>query len=537
MCVKTPCPVSPDPICNKCQHLVNTTDDCQCKFKVCKDRPCPKRPLPECTECQYPSFANDTCDCPAPICIDKVFPSPTPPTCGKCEVLIDHERPCGQIEYDCLPVPCPTDLAIPTCSPCEEVVKTYSDCGCLIYAGCKPKPCEALPTYLPCPDCEEEVTVIGECGCRVKKCQRKCKEYPDPECNECQYIHSGKDHCGCPKLQCKDRVCPTPSPPTCSSCEHAVNITDGCGCLSYKCEPNKCPKQPPVECDPVCQDEVVETNHCGCKSKSCLEKLCEEPLVPKCKPCEVMVNETTQCGCLKLKCQHRPCPTVKPPECQECERVEETKTECGCNQFHCVPINHTDVCIMDGISHKIGSSWEIPFAPHCSNCRCVDGGKCLGAKTKCVPKVQKDCVVFCKAGEWYYPPSKEECANTCGPCCGTCKKPKCNAESGEIDPAKTIGIIKMQKKNKMTRGVEHISCTNKKPIHGLRRCAGACGLAQTQEWTPALKKSNCECCKELETETKVIRLTCDNGEQFDQPVKNPTKCQCLPCEGDFGGRK
>merc|ERR1719370_1289858 len=118
-------------------------------------------------------------------------------------------------------------------------------------------------------------------------------------------------------------------------------------------------------------------------------------------------------------------------------------------------------------------------------------------------------------------------------CCGKCDKPKCNAESGAIPGKDTVGIIKLKK----TKRGKTLTCTNKEEIHGLRRCTGACGLATTEAWTPTLKNSNCKCCKQKETETKSVRLTCDDGTHFVQALKNPTKCECLPCEADFGGRK
>merc|ERR1712002_177120 len=103
---------------------------------------------------------------------------------------------------------------------------------------------------------------------------------------------------------------------------------------------------------------------------------------------------------------------------------------------------------INGIAHPIGSSWANPFDPKCSKCHCVKGDKCLAAKTECEEVPTKDCVVFCKEGEWYYPPSKEQCENTCGPCCGRCAQPKCNAESGAVPANKTVGILKVRRTTK-----------------------------------------------------------------------------------------
>merc|ERR1712002_348553 len=95
----------------------------------------------------------------------------------------------------------------------------------------------------------------------------------------------------------------------------------------------------------------------------------------------------------------------------------------------------------------------------------------------------KDCVVFCKEGEWYYPSSKEQCENTCGPCCGRCAAPKCNAESGSVPANQTVGILKVFRTKK--RGT--MECINKEEIKGLRRCSGACALLIHQNGRLAAK--------------------------------------------------
>jgi len=253
--------------------------------------------------------------------------------------------------------------------------------------------------------------------------------------------------------------------------------------------------------------------------------------MPECGPCQEVKNKTDQCGCLHLECVPKKCPVID-VTCGECEKQVEVKDGCGCKVVSCIPLITTDKCVVNGVAHPINSTWPNEFDPKCSKCRCVAEGKCLGAKIECEDVAKKDCLVFCKEGEWYYPPSKEQCENTCGPCCGKCGPAKCNAESGLVPADKTVEILKTTKKGKIP-----IKCVNKEKIHGLRRCSGACGLAHTVEWMPGQRDSSCKCCKPSETEKKVVKMTCEDGTSFPQVVANPTRCDCQPCEKDHGGRK
>jgi len=300
-----------------------------------------------------------------------------------------------------------------------------------------------------------------------------------------------------------------------------------------------CPAPVIPPCDPVCEERITKPDKCGCEQTECVDMLCEEPKMPDCPPCMTVMNETNQCGCLSLKCVPQKCPVTTPAPCKECERSEEIKGPCNCSIFRCVAVNFTQECVINGISHKIGSSWPNQFDPKCSSCKCVDGGKCLGAKIECEPVATKDCVVFCKEGEWYFPPSKEQCADTCGPCCGKCRQGPCNAESGAVTPEKTIGLLKMNRAGR-GRGLKRdvvVHCTNKEIISNLKRCSGTCGLAHTQTWTPLIKHSSCKCCEPSEMEEISVRMTCDDDTHYTQIVKNPKGCKCQPCGLDKGGKK
>jgi len=254
----------------------------------------------------------------------------------------------------------------------------------------------------------------------------------------------------------KKRPCTTPLPPTCSECEDPVERLNECGCLTMHCKKRPCATQPPVTCDPVCDKLTNNKDQCGCSTSSCEPILCKEPIMPECGPCQEVKNKTDQCGCLHLECVPKKCPVID-VTCGECEKQVEVKDGCGCKVVSCIPLITTDKCVVNGVAHPINSTWPNEFDPKCSKCRCVAEGKCLGAKIECEDVAKKDCLVFCKEGEWYYPPSKEQCENTCGPCCGKCGPAKCNAESGLVPADKTVEILKTTKKGKIP-----IKCVNKK---------------------------------------------------------------------------
>jgi len=443
-----------------------------------------------------------------------------------CEELENNMDKCDCPTSKCTKKPCET-YKDPICTECQHLETKTNKCNCsrLICVDNK----YPSPTPPTCPKCTKLTQSTSPCGEITYKCEKFCPDYPDKNCTHCEILNIGKDECGCKKPVCKERPCAVQPTPSCSQCEHSITITDDCGCKTTECRRNQCSTQAPPTCEPTCHYLHSDKDMCDCPISECRERLCEEPVMPECGPCEKVINETDQCGCLTLKCIPIPCPSVAPPTCKECETIEEQRSPCGCVSYYCKPLNYSSECIINGVSHKIGSHWRSEL-DKCLECDCVKDG-CLGAKTTC-KAVGTPCVISCKAGEWYYPPSREECAKNCS-CCGKCDKPKCNAESGAIPGKDTVGIIKLKK----TKRGKTLTCTNKEEIHGLRRCTGACGLATTEAWTPTLKNSNCKCCKQKETETKSVRLTCDDGTHFVQALKNPTKCECLPCEADFGGRK
>jgi len=528
----------PEPVinCTNCQTEKAETDKCGCVLKKCKDNVCQIHPTVACDMCNDVVIPGpDQCGCfEKPECVKIPCPTVTPANCDKCSTpkVVDDGNGCGCKESKCIKDKCP-DAPLPECTPCQKVKEVVDDCGCKTYK-CVKKSCQAYPTPECFGPCDKISMEKDACGCEKPICNtHTCLPLPDKNCTICQTEKAETDKCGCVSKKCQNDVCPIHPTAACDKCHDLVIVgPDQCRCFEKpECVKKPCITEAPITCDPVCEELRVEKDDCNCNRPYCADKLCPEPVMPECKPCEQVVNKTDQCGCLKLECIIAPCQTPEPPTCKECEYVETIKGPCGCDIKRCKEKVPSKECVVNGITHPLGSKWANVFDPKCSTCECVKGGKCIGAKIVCTENPHKKCKEeWCKEGEWYYPPTPEECANTCGPCCGKCGPPKCNAESGEVPAEKTVGLLKSKKGR-------NVPCTNTKEIRGLKRCTGACGLQHTETWMPNKIDTTCKCCKPKETENLTVRMDCEDGTHYNQVVKNPTVCDCLPCEADHGGSR
>ncbi|XP_010220912.1 PREDICTED: otogelin-like protein [Tinamus guttatus] len=116
-------------------------------------------------------------------------------------------------------------------------------------------------------------------------------------------------------------------------------------------------------------------------------------------------------------------------------------------------------------------------------------------------QTKKTCPEF-KPGECDF----DEAETTPDGCCKICKPPNCKAYSN-----KTV--------------IRHGECESPEPVE-LAYCEGTCPGSSVYSAEANQMQHDCSCCQELNSQTRQVTLTCQNGTSINYNYIYVEKCQC-----------
>lgn len=156
--------------------------------------------------------------------------------------------------------------------------------------------------------CERE-KYIKRCmgGIKKENFEKRCPEYPIPQCTPDTTLKTKTDANGCTYYYCEaTSACPPQTVPTCREGETVQKKADDKGCVSYYCQyTSTCPELAPVTC----------------VSGQTLQK------------------KTDDKGCIYYYCEKAPCPVVEKPACNADEHTQTNYDNAGCvTSYQCVRI-------------------------------------------------------------------------------------------------------------------------------------------------------------------------------------------------------
>ena len=192
-----------------------------------------------------------------------------------------------------------------------------------------------VPTAPPCYFMEVKK---DSCGCisEALRLREPCIQKNVPQCNECQDLVNATDECGCEKMSCQNKLCPSVATPTCNDCQHLEVAKDSCGCLTKaRCIQRPCINNAIPHCN-SCQNLLNKVDGCGCKQSYCQNKKCPPLSFPSCPNCKRLTTKKDSCGCVvEARCVSKPCPATSRLSCPNCYHVQKSSDSCGCELSHC----------------------------------------------------------------------------------------------------------------------------------------------------------------------------------------------------------
>ena len=433
-CVKTLCPVEPEPICKYDKQVVDVNPGDCCVKKTCQ---CPKN----CSE----------------------LDNPQPTDLQEGQVAVRDERFCCDRWKIVCGGKCKKD---PSCKSYETLtVKNEGPCCNDTECVCAPEKCQQKPE----PTCrnDQRLTVINpnacckeyKCKCITPKQNCTKPEIPD-DLKPGQVVKIDESKC-CPKAVVECDVDKCPKAPLCKGYER-LDSRPGVCCNISKCVCDECkvPEQPTCKL-PDQKVKAIKLNKC-CNGLTCYCDKCSKDCATGYKYFEPEVdkdgNKLTCCGqCKPVVCFENDKSKVVPTIRQPGEKWNKPKDPC--TVFECLlqedGTAEIATMVIDCKQHcKLGEKYVVKEGQCCGTCvktQCVfenvtiDVGEsivhdsccnftCIKDEDTGLPVDREACVTCtdeCDPGFEFEPPNHKEC-------CGNCVQTKCIVDGKELEVGQSI---------------------------------------------------------------------------------------------------
>ncbi len=243
--------------------------------------------------------------------------------------------------------------------------------------------------------CEKE-KYIERCMGGIKKedFERKCPEYPIPQCTPDTTLKTKTDANGCTYYYCETikQQCPEVEIPTCASGTTLEKRTDEKGCIYYNCATTPCP----TPTTPTCSEG--QTLQKKTDDKGCVYYYCETITTTKCQqqaPPECPIYECVE-GAISVQDPVTCCYKCRPkdyvaPHCKETDVGYDIYTK-GVTYPEGIEPGKSDVCINDKTLAEYGCNADGTYGgdkQYTCEFGCKDGACLRSGVTTCPAAPQK----------------------------------------------------------------------------------------------------------------------------------------------------